>query len=243
MVWNLYHDFGRIVPQTRLHFSVEPMPRKLNDADSSHFPYKGESQSTSTGLIQRLKENESAAWERFVSLYAPLVRYWLRDFTKMSRVDRQDILQEILGKVNKSIKDFDEKMENRSFRGWLRTITRHTALDYLEKNERRKTVNRLSRDTGHFKAPKPVEVDLEEEENEKVVLLQAILETVKKEISERDWEIVNLFVNAGKTSAEVGEIMSMPGETVRRIKNRILQRLRAEYAALGLGEDELPSDK
>ena len=125
--------------------------------------------------------------------------------------------------------DFDLKREGRSFRAWLRTITQNSIVDFLEKKERRRPVSLLMADTGNFKEAffKPFELP-ENEPEEKAILIRQVLKTLKSQFSDRDWDIVNLFVNAEKTSSEVAEIMGMNGETVRRIKNKILSRIRDE---------------
>lgn len=220
------------------------MAVKPGDADSSDFPYKGGISPTSTGLIVSIKEGESEGWSRFVELYMPLVRRWCKKpGGRLTRQDRQDIAQEVLRKVSQSIKDFDENREGRSLRAWLRKITQNAIADHLEFTEKRKTVNLLASDTGHFRFKKHLEkpFELPEEPNEKTILLRQVMKIVEPEFSDRDWEILNLFVNAGKTSAEVAEMMGgdLRPDSVRRIKNRVLARIRQEYAALGL-EGDLP---
>lgn len=211
------------------------MPRKPADKDSSQFPYMGQAalSPTSTGLILRIKDGESAAWERFAALYTPLIRYWCRKpGGVLLRVDRQEIAQEVLVKVAKAIGDFDEKRKGRSFRAWLRTITQNAIANKLDYIQKRLPVSRLASDTGRFKFEKhhakPFELP-DEPEKEKSILLRQVLKIVGPEFSPRDWQIVDLFVNAGQTSSEVAEAMDMKPDTVRRIKNRVLARLREEH--------------
>ena len=216
------------------------MPRKPHDADSSRFPYKGPVSPTSTGLILRIKDGESAAWERFMMLYTPLIRHWCKKpGGRLNRQDRQDIAQEVLARVNKAIGEFDEKREGRSLRAWLRTITQNVITDHLEYAAKRLPVSRLMSDTGHIKEPYNKPFDLPEEPNEKTILLRQILKIVKSEFSERDWEMMQLFVFAEKTSSEVAEVFDMKGDTVRRLKNRILKRIREEYETT-IGVEEIP---
>lgn len=214
--------------------------RKPNDADSSQFPYQGDAGPTSSGLIAGVKEGETEAWDRFVRLYTPLIRYWCLKpgGGLLTRQDRQDIAQEVLRKVSLAVDGFDEKRAGRSLRAWLRTITQNTIADHLEFAAKRKAVNRLASDTGHFKFDKPVELE-EEPEKERIVLLRQVMEIVQPLFSERDWAIVNLFVNAEKTSKQVAEILDMKPDSVRKIKNRVLARIRREYEALDLA-DEIP---
>ena len=203
---------------------------KPSDSDSSYHCYQGSISPTSTTLIVRIKEGEPEGWNRFMRLYAPLIRRWCKKpGGRLTRQDRQDITQEVLIKVGRAVTDFDLKRESRSFRAWLRTITQNSIVDFLEKKERRRPVSLLMSDTGHFKEThyQPFELP-ENEPEEKAILIRQVLKTLKSQFSDRDWEIVNLFVNAEKTSSEVAEVMGMNGETVRRIKNRILSRIRDE---------------
>lgn len=117
------------------------MPRQptYRDADSSHIRYRGGDNPTSTSLLIRLKNGESQAWGTFMELYTPLIRHWCRKAKdKLQRPDRQDILQEVLGKVSKSIDKFDHAREGRFFRAWLRKITENTIIDHLNDRKRRK---------------------------------------------------------------------------------------------------------
>lgn len=222
----------------RLHPQMPQPLRRQKDNDSSRHPYRGEAE-TSTTLLFRIKNGEPVAWSRFVDIYAPLIRHWcLRPGGRLSRGDRQDITQEVLAKAAHGITEFDEQREGRSFRAWLRTITRNTIADFFEKNEKRRDVSRLMSDTGHIKEPYS-RFELPEEPNEKILILREVLKRVRPSISDKDWEIVGLFVNADKTSSEVAESMNMKPDTVRKIKGRVLKRIRDEYTILGI-EDDLP---
>ena len=216
--------------------------RQQKDKDSSFFPYQGGINPTSTTLILRIQNGEMVAWNRFMELYTPLLRKWCRKpGGKLTRQDRQDITQDVLSKVGKAVKDFDVNREGRSLRAWLRTITQNTIADYLEKNEKRKNVSRLISDTGSIKEPYNKSFELTEEPDEKIILLRQVLKTIKPQFREEHWEVVDLFVNAEKTSTEIAEIMKMKPEAVRKIKSRILKRIRDEYESLGI-KDELPDE-
>lgn len=177
-----------------------------------------------------------------MTLYTPLRRDWCRQpGGRLNRQDRQDVVQEVFLKVGRAIKDFDVEREGRSLRAWLRVVTENTINDFLDKNERRKNVNRLMSDTGHIKRPRYEPVAIAEEPGERTLLLRQVLKIVKPQFGQRDWEIIDLLVNAEKTSTEVAEIMGMKGDAVRKIKSRILKRIREEYESLGIADD-LPEE-
>ncbi len=147
--------------------------------------------------------------------------------------------QEVFFRAARAIKDFDIHREGRSFRAWLRVITTNVINNILEKYEKRKDVDRLMSDSGPIKQTYRMNFELEEEPNEKQLLLRQMLKTIQAKFSERDWEIFTLFVNAEKNSTEVGKIMGVSGELARQVKNRILKRIRSEYKNFGI-EDDLP---
>ncbi len=217
-----------------------PQTSKLKDDDSSDFPYKNNIDPTSTTLLVRIQHGEAVAWSRFVELYTPLVRDWCKKpGGKMKRQDRQDATQEVFVRAARTIKDFDIHREGRSFRAWLRVITTNVINNFLEKYEKRKDVDRLMSDSGPIKESYHTPFELSEEPDEKKQLLRQMLKYVKSQYSERDWEILNLLVNAGKNSTEVAKIMGLTGAAVRQIKSRILNRIREEYEKLGI-QDDLP---
>ncbi len=204
------------------------------DDDSSHFKYRGGDNPTSTSLLIRLKNGESLAWDTFMSLYVPLIQYWCRKVKdKLKRPDRQDILQEVLQKVGKSIGKFDHAGESRHFRAWLRRITENCIIDHLNEREKRKDVSQLFSDTGHIKGPirpptpDPFDFELTEEPSERIVLLRQILKMIRPDFSEKSWDIFNLLVNAEKPSSEVAAQMEMKPDSVRRTRTRILNRIYA----------------
>ena len=216
-----------------------------SDADSTLYVNKEEINPTSTTLIIQIKNNESAAWERFMKLYEPLIRYWCRKQGGiLTRSDRQDITQKVFIKVSKAITGFDEKKEDRSLRAWLRTITDNTIIDTLKKINQQKNVNRLMSDTGHFKEPynlPATSTELSEDPNEKIILLRQVLKLVKPKIKPEHWDILNLYINMDKTSYEVADMMNMKPDTVRKIKNRLLNHLRDIYNDLDRNE-KMPFD-
>ena len=221
---------------------MQPNPRKRKDTDSSDFPYQNGINPTSTTLLIRIQNGEAVAWSRFVELYTPLIRDWCKKpGGKLNRQDRQDATQEVFIRAARAIKEFDIHREGRSFRAWLRVITTNVINDFLQRHEKRKDVDRLMSDSGPTKHSYNRAFELSEDPTEKQRLLRQMLKFVKSQFSKRDWDILELLVNAGKNSTEVAEIMGVSGAVVRQVKSRILKRIREEYKALGIDGD-LPED-
>ena len=55
----------------------------------------------------------------------------------LSEADSQDIVQETIIKVHKSLDRFQYNRERGSFKGWLRTITRSRLNEHFKKQQRK----------------------------------------------------------------------------------------------------------
>ena len=77
---------------------------------------------TSLSLLQRLRQNpDPGSWQRFVYLYSPLLRDWLRH-TSVQPEDVEDLLQDVFSVLVKELPQFAYTPERGRFRGWLRAI-------------------------------------------------------------------------------------------------------------------------
>jgi RNA polymerase sigma-70 factor (ECF subfamily) len=84
-------------------------------------------------LINRLRHHpdDHAAWGRFVDRYGPAILAWCRAW-RVQDADARDLTQIVLGKLLDGIQRFDYDPA-RSFRGWLRKLTRNTWIASLRK--------------------------------------------------------------------------------------------------------------
>ena len=79
-------------------------------------------ENTSLTLLNRLRNsNDDDAWHRLFSLYQPLVIVWLRKYEVQS-ADADDLAQDVLMTVSKTITSFDHNGRPGAFRNWLQAI-------------------------------------------------------------------------------------------------------------------------
>jgi RNA polymerase sigma-70 factor (ECF subfamily) len=76
-----------------------------------------------------IKRKDEHALEDLIKRYLPLIYAFARNYTG-NRDNAADITQETFVKVWKNIKRFDK---SKSFRTWIFTIAKHTAIDWLRK--------------------------------------------------------------------------------------------------------------
>src|SRR5476649_277352 len=78
---------------------------------------------TSVSLLERLcLQPDDDSWRRFVNLYAPLIRGWLRRFSPKEE-DAEDLAQEVMAVVVRELAHFQHNQQRGAFRNWLRTVT------------------------------------------------------------------------------------------------------------------------
>jgi RNA polymerase sigma-70 factor (ECF subfamily) len=185
---------------------------------------------TSSSLLDRVKADEAGAWNRLVTLYAPLLYHWCRRW-KLQEEDLADVFQEVFKTLVVHLAEFRRDREGATFRGWLWTITRNKVLDHFRKRSHdaggaggTEAWMRLS----ELPAPEvPGKTEPEEAEAIRRLYLRG-LELIRNEFEERTWKAFWRTAVEGRTPRDVAVELSMSSGAVRVAKSRVLQRLREE---------------
>ena len=202
---------------------------------------------TSQSLIVGVKENDPDAWERLVGLYTPLVYFWCKE-SGLPAPDLNDIFQEVFHTLARNINKF-RPMENGSFRGWLRTLTRNKVSDHFRKaqhepkplggtealhylhqfpaEENRHSTVSLNEELKSTDASNPTNPRKREMELERSMLRQA-LTNIRSNFSEQTWKAFWMVAIDGRETSDVAADLAMRPGTVRVAKSRVLKRLRLE---------------
>jgi RNA polymerase sigma-70 factor, ECF subfamily len=205
-------------------------PRPLGEGT----PERASGGSTSRSLLNEARLADAAAWERLVTLYAPLVASWCRRWG-VRQQDIVDVLQEVFSAVAAHLHRFRKDRPGDTFRGWLMTISRNKTLDYFQRKNREPAAIggteaslRLQeiRDPSDQELPSPL-TDGKDDLVFNDVLLRA-LESIRGEFHERTWQAFWKVVIDGRTAADVAADLAMKPGTVRVSKSRVLLRLRRE---------------
>jgi RNA polymerase sigma-70 factor (ECF subfamily) len=192
------------------------------------------SSATSRSLLERVRANDPAAWDRLVALYAPLVFHWCRRCDLQDQ-DTADIFQDVFQAVAMHIGSFRKNQPGDTFRGWLRTITRNKINDHFR---------RLGREPGGVGGtdaqlrlaqlaapPADEEGDAARDEAERSLFHRG-LDLIRGEFQERTWQAFWRTVVEGRLASEVGIELGMTPGAVRVAKSRVLHRLRVELGDL-----------
>jgi len=183
---------------------------------------------TSTSLLKRLEKLEDKeAWDRFVSLYTPLIYYWSRR-TGLSNHDAADLVQDVMTVLVRKLPEFRYD-PRKSFRGWLRTVT----LNKWRERARRKSVPTV--DPGqsglqNLAAPDPMEEYWEQEYRQQLV--SRAMQLLRPEFQPSTWEACWRYVVEGRRAEEAAAEAGVSLWTVYSAKSRLLRRLREELEGM-----------
>src|SRR6478735_9011043 len=90
---------------------------------------------TRASLILRLPDAADArAWDDFVAVYAPLV-YRLARRQGLQPADADDVVQDVLSAVCRSVETWLARAERGPFRAWLLTIAKNIAINALSRQK------------------------------------------------------------------------------------------------------------
>jgi RNA polymerase sigma-70 factor, ECF subfamily len=189
----------------------------------------GLSSATSASLLVRVLADEPRAWERLLALYAPLVWHWCRK-SGLQEEDWADILQEVFQSVARGLPQFRREADG-SFRGWLRTITRHKICDFHRRRQHEpRGAGGSDAQRWYNQVPDPAlpdeasEADITAERQ----LVQRALELLRPEFAQHTWQAFWRTAVAGDATADVAAQLGMTAGAVRVAKCRVLHRLREE---------------
>ncbi|MEO1528331.1 MAG: sigma-70 family RNA polymerase sigma factor [Planctomycetota bacterium] len=184
--------------------------------------------STSVSLLRRLgQHNSEEAWERFASLYSPMIYRWGVQ-NGLGAESSADLLQEVLAKLLVKMREFSYQPGLR-FRSWLKTVVVNHARDLHRKQNRRAAVS-LS-ENEEFSGS-TVEADVFAEREYREFLVARARDLMRSEFESKTWDACWLYVAEGLSSREVSERLGMSENAVRVAKCRVLARLRKELEGL-----------
>lgn len=185
--------------------------------------------STSTGLIDRVKEKDADAWQRLARLYTPLVYRWARQ-SNLQASDAADVVQDVFNSVARSINSFRHDLPESTFRGWLWTIARNQIrLHYRRSKERPEA---LGGSDGNFvfrQHPDSADGDGEPSGfNSHASLVHRAVQLIRGDFQPQTWQAFWRLTIDGASATEIGAELGMTPAAVRQAKYRVLCRLQEE---------------
>jgi RNA polymerase sigma-70 factor (ECF subfamily) len=181
---------------------------------------------TSASLLDQARDRQSAAWQRLVSLYTPLLHAWLTA-AGLQPADRDDLTQRVLEVLVRQLPGFEHNGRPGAFRTWLRGIT----VNLLREHWRGRPQAGAGSVLDQLADPAGGLSRLWDEQHDRHVL-RVLLEQVRPEFSEARWRAFCRVSLDGVSPAVAAEELGMTVNAVLIAKSRVLARLRKEARGL-----------
>ena len=194
---------------------------------------------TRSSLINRLKATiNGESWEVFFNTYWELI-FSVARRAGLSEADSQDIVQETIIKVHKSLDRFQYNRERGSFKGWLRTITRSRLTEHFKKQQRQPQTQQPREDEddplANLADPQGPELERIWSEEWSRSLIQRSLAFLKQQVSLKQYQIFKCHCIDEWTVKEVCDALNVNAAQVYMAKQRVgkifaakLERLKQE---------------
>ena len=186
---------------------------------------------TRASLILRLQDKDDiAAWDYFSDLYAPIIYRSARRLGLQS-ADADDVVQEVLTAVIRSVNRWIERDDRGPFRAWLFRIARNTSIDFLTRRKYRPWAtggDTAAQQLNHAEAPRDVSSEFDFELR-RAMFVQAS-EVVRARVTETTWEafhrtsVLQLPVEdvAKQLGVSVGSVYISRSRVMKRLQNEVI---------------------
>jgi RNA polymerase sigma-70 factor (ECF subfamily) len=205
-------------------------PTPIPPWDASRYMPPNEEGSTSTRLLRQDSSNSEEAWRQLVTLYGPVVRFWIRG-AGLGGSDLADVFQEVFVAVIRNIGSFERQTGKAKFRAWLKVVVLSKANDHFRRQGKQPVAyggSTAARRLGEL-AANAEESEIEDASlahSEYSFLAQRTLQIVRKEFRDNTWAAFYRTAIDGATSQEVAAELGISAVAVRKAKSRVMQRLR-----------------
>ena len=188
---------------------------------------------TRSSLLARVRNaSDAVGWRIFHEQYARLV-FHVCAKAGLRKEDAEDVAQEALAAVAKSISTFTLDRAKGSFRGWLRQITTHKVADFLRKKYREGAVRvELPPEVFDVRADETLINDAVWDEEWQAYLLREALETVGRDTSTRAMQIFHMSAVQGLSVEQIRETLGLSRTQVYLAKYRVGSLGKKEIARL-----------
>lgn len=189
---------------------------------------------TSVSLLEQLSLHpDNDTWKRFVDLYVPLIRGWLRRYNVTAQ-DAEDLAQDVLTVVVRELTDFHHNQRPGAFRNWLRTVTVNR-LRTQWRTRRGRAAATGDRDVAQMldqlADPNSSLSRLWDQQHDQHVA-RRLMELIQPQFEARTWQAFHRVVLDGMKAADVACELGLSVNSVLLAKSRVLSRLRQEMKGL-----------
>lgn len=181
--------------------------------------------STSESLLLKLRSgSDQNAWTTFVELYTPLIFFWARR-TGLHANDAADLVQDVLTLAFQKLPSFKYDAD-KTFRGWLRTVTLNRYRETLRKNSIGAAPATQSVLASIVQPGSCRDAETTWDLNYQQSLVSRARKLLESEFQPATWNALQQYVFEGMPAAEAAEKNGLSVWTVYAGKSRLMSRLR-----------------
>ncbi|HJZ59773.1 MAG TPA: sigma-70 family RNA polymerase sigma factor [Gemmataceae bacterium] len=191
---------------------------------------------TSATLLARLRQipADEGAWAQFADRYGRKIYAWCRRW-HLQESDAEDVTQNVLLKLAEKMRTF-EYDPSRSFRAWLKTVTRHAWIDYGSGRNAAQAAggSRVLELLQTAEAREDLVQRLDEEFDRE--LFDEAAARVRVRVAPRTWEAFERTALRGESGADAGQALGMKVATVFVARSKVQKMLQEELRKLDAPE-------
>lgn len=185
---------------------------------------------TRASLLMRIQNPDNrAAWAEFVEIYRPVI-YRMARHRGFQDADAQDVVQQVLVRVNSSINDWDPGRDAR-FRSWLRTVTRNTIVDVIRMKRPDNGIGGSSVIRRLNAAPQKSAIEEVEHEYRRELFRKAAAE-IENEFEKGTWAAFRSTMIERESVPGAASRLNKTIAAVYAARSRIMQRLKQRVKEL-----------
>jgi RNA polymerase sigma factor (sigma-70 family) len=174
---------------------------------------------TRLSLILRLRNaDDILAWREFVEIYGPVIRAMARN-RGLQVADVDDVTQEVLTRVAKSVERWEPDRDRGSFRGWLAAITRNLVIQSFRSRSR---LPATGQDSQIVEWTEDKEFDLESERQ----LFRWAARKVQQQFEPKTWQAFWLTAVDGRSAESVAQQLGTTKAQIYVSRSRVMGQLK-----------------
>jgi RNA polymerase sigma-70 factor (ECF subfamily) len=179
--------------------------------------------STHTTLLTKLSEGvDPTAWKEFHDRYVDLIRGFTYRYG-LQPADSDDVAQEVLLNLSRSMKGFRYDPSKGRFRSYLKTLTLHTIFRNLRQKRKLKPLEEI--EVEEKAAAVDPEVESQWETEWRHYHIRLAMGRLGKEFNEKDRMAFSEYALMDRSAEETAELLGLSKDQVYQAKSRILKRL------------------
>lgn len=186
---------------------------------------------TSLSLLERVRAQESGAWERFIRLYEPVVRRWCQR-AGLQTSDAADLTQDIFCTVLTKLGTFRHDHPGASFRGWLWTVTQNRVRLHFRKQGRAPQPVGGESAFGDLADPGDGASDFTAPPESLAEVVRSALELIQHEFEPATWHAFWKVQVEDRPVVDVAAELGLSTNAVYKARARVFRRLRDEFGEL-----------